>query len=61
MSRGGAIPRMKPPPLEAHMESVDMVIVALILAAFGLFAGVLGWAAHVDYKRPERDQLAAGE
>jgi hypothetical protein len=43
------------------MESVDMVIVALILAAFGLFAGVLGWAAHVDYKRPERDQLAAGE
>jgi hypothetical protein len=43
------------------MELMDMVVLGIILSAFGLFAAVLGWAAHVDYKRPERDQLAAGE
>lgn len=60
MSRAGTFPKVEASLLEAHMDSIDMVIVGLILAAFGLFAGVLGWA-HIDYKRPERDQLAAGE
>jgi len=43
------------------MDSMDMLVVGLILAAFGLFAGVLGWAAHVDYKRPPEDEAFAGE
>ena len=54
-------PRVVASLLEASMELMDMVVVGLILSAFALFAGVLGWAAHVDYQRPEQDEATAGE
>ena len=62
MNRAGEAPTVEPLLLlEAAMELTDILIAALIVGAFAAFMGVLGWAAHIDYKRPERDQLAPGE
>lgn len=35
------------------MEILEVLMVGIILAAFITFASVLGWAAHIDYKRPD--------
>lgn len=47
--------------LEAAMELTDILIATLIVGAFATFMSVLGWAAHIDYKSPRRDQPAPGE
>lgn len=43
------------------MELGDLLVLGGILAAFATFAGVLGWVAHIDYKRPPDLDTAAGE
>jgi len=43
------------------MELEGFIYLAGVIAAFASFAGVLGWVAHVDYKRPTQVDPAVGE
>jgi hypothetical protein len=43
------------------MDLADMLILGGIITVFASFALVLGWAAHIDYKRPLDLDTAAGE
>jgi len=42
------------------MPVTDILIIGGILGAFITFAAVLGWAAHIDYKRTTRELEAFG-
>jgi len=43
------------------MSPTDMIVIGGVIAAFACFALVLGWAAHIDYRRPPEPDSAAGE